>query len=98
MANEQVTCVAAVLRGEALSADQWATFGAPELVALAAFLHGRFLELALLALDDERRPAREVRASLCERIREKEHETALVAAIRSSARAVEFIPELERNR
>jgi hypothetical protein len=91
-------CVAAVLRGEALSAEQWAAFGAFQLVALAAFLHGRFLELALLVLEDERRPATEVRASLWEHIREKEHETVLVAAIRSSARAVEFIPELERNR
>jgi hypothetical protein len=97
MADEQVR-VAAVLRGEALSPEQWAAFRGPELIAVAAFLHGRFLELALLALDDERRAATEVRASLCERIREKDHETALVAAIRSSARAVEFIPELERNR
>jgi len=70
------------------------------LIAVAVVWHGRFLELGLLATDDETRPPNEVRAEFFDKITDQSRklDPQIIAMIEGSPRAAELLPEARLNR
>src|ERR1017187_358764 len=70
------------------------------LIGIAIVLHGRFLELGLLAMDDNTRPVSDVEAELKGRMDRRTFDDQLIEVIEGSPRAAELQPgaQLKRQR
>jgi hypothetical protein len=88
------------LGGESLSTAEWANIALTELLAAAILVYGRFLELGLLALDEEARPQSHVWAEFFSLITDQAHdqEGQLLEVMAKSRRAAELLPEVQMNR
>jgi hypothetical protein len=100
MNQESGASIRKAARGEQISAAEWAAIPLPQLIVGAVVLHGRFLELGLLAVDDARKQPDEVLAGFRGIVADKARDldTTLNEMIARSPRDAELLPQAQLNR
>lgn len=88
------------VRGDSLSPAEWGSIALTQLFGGAILVHGRFLELGLMAVDDKARPTSDVDAEFFKLITDKSRnlDEQLLEAIAKSSRAAQILPEAQTNR